>query len=158
MSGKFSKFASAVLLDPRKSCHRPHYTTRLESLNVQIPPSNRQDAMFSDHLPPRVVLLVLGRSVSRGGGGRATSSQSPEPGGGKPTPGTSGGRSLRGDTGVGNTLFSVSSSDSLSDMEATERVISLERSQFSTIRGGLIQTKLTLIRMNVGSPTADTRP
>jgi hypothetical protein len=95
--------------------------------------------MVSDHLPPRATLLVLGRLVA-GGGGRATSSQSPESGGGKPTPGTfGGGRSLRGDTGVGSTLSSsVSSSGLLNDTEAIERVISLERSQFSAVREGAV--------------------
>ena len=63
-----------------------------------------------------------------GGGGRANSSQSSEPGGGKPTPGTCGGAgSLRGDTGVGSTLSSsVSGSDLLSDTEVIERVMSLK--------------------------------
>ena len=95
-------------------------------------------AMISDYLPPRVVLLVLGRLIAGGGGGRATSSQSPEPGGGKPTSGAfSGGRSLRGDTGVGNTLPSSAPSwDLPSDTEAMERVMSLETASAS--RSGVI--------------------
>ena len=115
--------------------------------------------MVLDHLLPRVVFLVPGWLVL-GGGGKATSSQSPESGGGKPTPGTSGrGRSLCGDTGVGSTSYSpVSSSDLLSDTEAIERVISLERSQLSTVREGIIGDQRTLIQMNVDSPTADTHP
>jgi hypothetical protein len=104
--------------------------------------------MVSNYLPPRVVLLVLGRLVAGGGGGRATSSQpsepgggggratssqSSEPGGGKPTPGAfNGGRSLRGDTGVGSTLPSSEPSwDLPSDTEAMERVMSLETASAS---------------------------
>jgi len=104
------------------------------------------------------VLLVLGRLVTGGGGGRATSSQSPEPGGGKPTP-FGGGRSLCGDTGVGNTLSSpVSPSDLLSDTEAIERVINLEQSQLSTVQEGFVEGERTLIQMNADPPTAYTHP
>lgn len=110
------------------------------------------------HLPPRVVLLVLGRLVPGGGGGRATSSQSPEPGGGKFTP-FGGGRSLHGDTGVGSTLSSpVSPSDLLSDTEAIERVISLEQSQLSTVQEGFVEGQRTLIQMNADPPTAYIHP
>lgn len=105
------------------------------------------------------MLLVRGRFTLGGGGGRATSSQSPEPGGGKPTPGTVGGRSLGGDTGVGSALESlVSWSGLLSDIEAIEWVISLEQSEFSAVGKGLVEDQHTLTRMNVGSPTPDTRP
>lgn len=116
--------------------------------------------MGFNHLPPRVLLLVLGRLVPGGGGGRATSSQSPEPGGGKSTPGSfGGGRSLRGDTGVGSMSSSlISLSDLLSDTEAMERVISLKQSQLSTVRGGFVEGQRTLIRMNADPPTAYTHP
>lgn len=109
--------------------HQSRYTTRLGSFNHQIPQSNQKDTRTPGYLPPRVVRdLVLGRSVLGGGGDRATSFQSLEPRGGKPTPGTfGGGRSLSGDMGVGSTLSSlISSSGSLSDTEAIERVMSLE--------------------------------
>lgn len=122
---------------PRKSTHQPRYTTGLESLHAQITPPNWQYTMVPDYLLPRVVLLVLGRLVSGGGGGRATSTQSSELGGGSPTPGTFGeGKSLCGDTGVGSAPSSSDLlSDSLSDTEAIERARSLEtKSIFSNSR------------------------
>ena len=107
----------------------------------------------------RVILLVRGRFAPGGGGGKASSFQSPEPRGGKITPGTFGGRPLGGDRGVGSAFASsVSWSGLLSDTEAIELVISLEQSQLSAVGKGLVEGKRTLTRMNVGSPTADTRP
>lgn len=118
------------------------------------------EAPIRYYLPPRVVLLVLGRRVPVGGGGSATSSQSSELGGGRPTPGAfMGGRSLCGDTGVGNTFTSSASScDSPRDTEAIEAVMSLETPSASHNPRRTCRNKRTLVQMSGRSPIADTHP
>ena len=86
------------------------------------------------------MLLVRGRLAPGGGGGRATSSQSPEPGGGKSTPGTFGGRSLGGDKGVGSAFVSSASwSGLLRETEAIEWIMSLEQNQLSVVGKGFAE-------------------
>ena len=90
----------------------------------------------------------------------ASSFQSSEFRDGKPTPGTiGGGRSLRGDTGVGSTFTSSASScESPSVIEAIDPVMNLEPESAS---GGPRRHSLgglTLILMIGCSPTAGTRP
>ena len=94
-----------------------------------------QDTMTCDYLPPRIVRL--GRLVSEGGGGKGTSSQSPESGGGNFIPGPfGGGSSTLGDTGVDSMLLrSASSCDSPSDIEAIECVRSLGAKSAPAFRG-----------------------
>ena len=128
----------------RPSSHRPNRCSVVYTISKMVPYKRwmghrarphdygtrvvQQNAVVRYYLPPRVVLLVLGRRVPGGGGGGATSSQSSEPRGGRPTPcASTGGRSLRGETGVGNAFTSSASScASPKDTRPIEAVMSLE--------------------------------
>ena len=107
----------------------------LRALNELYSVSHIHKTKVSGYLQPRVVLL--GRSIPEGGGGKGTSSQSSESGGGKFISRLSGdGSSFPGDAGVGSTLLSSASSRVFpSDREVIERVMNLgTKSASSSLR------------------------